>query len=204
MPLILALHAVPVLCAVLRLVTKKYIFSALTSLTCAALIILFGHLPSSPFLFAGLMASVVGDWFLAHTGGKPELYACGVGGFLVGHILFILHAAQRIHFSAAALVVTVVLAVVYGIYMVRRVLPGTPELLKLPLVLYALASLTGLCFAMMTGSILYIIGIAMLVFSDTMIAEDDFAGNHRVKGLVLPTYYLCHILITFSIFTLWA
>ena len=199
---ILWLFLLPLVCAVLRLATRRYVFSALTTLSCAALIVLSGQLPTSPFLFAGLLFSVAGDWFLAHTKGKSTLYACGVGGFLVGHLLFIAHAAQKMQFSAMALAITAVLAIGYGVYMVRRVLPGTPDLLKVPLALYALASLAGLCCAMMTGNPLYVAGIALLVFSDTMIAEDDFAGNHRAKFLILPTYYLCHLLITLSIFAL--
>ena len=44
--------------------------------------------------------------------------------------------------------------------------------------------------------ILYILGIAMLLFSDTMIAESDFVGNPKTGWLILPTYYLCHILVS--------
>lgn len=196
------LFIIPLLCAALRLITRKYVFSALTTLSCAGLIALSGLLPAAPFLFAGLLASVVGDWFLAHTQDKPELYACGVIGFLAGHLLFIVHAARHMRFSAAALAIALALTVGYGFYMARRILPRTPGLLKIPLSLYALVSLGSIACAMMTGNPLYIAGIALLVFSDTMIAENDFAGNHRAKYLILPTYYLCHLLITLSIFSL--
>ena len=50
----------------------------------------------------------------------------------------------------------------------------------------------------MTGSACYAVGIGLLLFSDTMIAENDFLGNHRVAALILPAYYLCHILVALS------
>ena len=50
----------------------------------------------------------------------------------------------------------------------------------------------------MTGDVIYACALALLLFSDTMIAEADFAGNPRADRLVLPTYYLCHILVALS------
>ena len=194
------LFSIPVVFAVLRIIRRKYAFSALTTLSCAALIVLGSRLSDCPALIAGLLVSAIGDYYLAHTGGRSEIYALGVSGFLIGHLLFIVHASSRMAFHPTALVIGALLAIVYSLYLWRRVLPGAPKLLQLPLVLYALASIAGLICAMMTENPLYIAGISSLVFSDTMIAENDFANNHRVKLLILPTYYLCHILITLSVF----
>ena len=45
----------------------------------------------------------------------------------------------------------------------------------------------------------YVLGIALILFSDTLIAITEFMGNDRWEFLILPTYYLAHIVITWSI-----
>lgn len=59
-------------------------------------------------------------------------------------------------------------------------------------------SVVGFTLSLMTGDLRYAAAIALLLFSDTMIAEADFAGNRRADILVLPTYYLCHIMVAAS------
>ena len=40
--------------------------------------------------------------------------------------------------------------------------------------------------------------IVCILFSDTMIAESQFAGQKWAYPLILPTYYLCHLLVAAS------
>ena len=47
--------------------------------------------------------------------------------------------------------------------------------------------------------ITYLSGIILILFSDTIIALREFVGYHSLDGLILPTYYLAHILIAYSI-----
>ena len=95
-------------------------------------------------------------------------------------------------------------AALYAVYLARRVLPGQPAAMKTALSGYALVSLAGLFFALsMNASCaaerwLYAAGIAAILFSDTMIAEAEFAGRSKAHRLILPTYYLCHILLAAS------
>lgn len=195
----MALCAVPVIFAGLRLAGRGYIFSALTTLSCAALIALVRPFPASyGWLIAGLLASALGHYWLSHTGGRDTVFAMGVGGFLVGHVFFVVAAAQDFRFRPAALVIGLILIACYAPYCALRVLPKTPEMLRIPVAAYALVSLVGFTFAMMTGKPLYILAIAFLLFSDTMIAEADFVRNAAAKPLILPTYYPCHILIALS------
>ena len=49
------------------------------------------------------------------------------------------------------------------------------------------------------SKIAFAVGIALLLFSDTIIGLREFVGYPSLGKLILPTYYLCHISITFSI-----
>lgn len=177
----------------LRMMTRKYIFSALTTLSCAAL-----AAPHSILLAAALAVSAIGDYFMCHRNGRDEVYRLGIAGFFLGHVLFIAFALSRARFSIPPLIIGVALAAFYALYLAKRILPKVPELLRLPSALYAIISVVGFTCALMTGDAVYIVGIFMLLFSDTMIAEHDFVGNQPAGILVLPTYYLCHILVTLS------
>ena len=68
MPYLLLL--IPAALAILRLTTRKYPFSALTTLACAALIAVYGRAPAIGLAAAALAVSAAGDWFLAHHRGR--------------------------------------------------------------------------------------------------------------------------------------
>lgn len=200
---------IPCIFALLRLFTKKYIFSALTTLACAAI-----ALPDAPVMAAALFVSFIGDYFMAHKGKNEVRYLLGIAGFFLGHVIFIAHAmlyilfaaheafildtASRTLFFQEGLITGAVLAIWFTPYLLLRVIRKVPKLLRIPVALYTFISIAGLAAAVMTGNWIYMLGIAMLLFSDTMIAESDFAGNRKVSRLILPTYYLCHVLVALS------
>ena len=195
----------PVAMALLRLSTGKYIFSALVSLSCAAVALLAGEGPGRAALMAaGLVVSTVGDYLLAHQQGKSARFIAGVAAFGVAHVIFMAYALCAFRFRAPALWFILALAALYAVYLKGRVLPGQPGAMKIALPCYALVSLAGLFCALCVSEatarqrLLYILGIACIVFSDTMIAEADFAHNKKAGKLILPTYYLCHILLAAS------
>lgn len=183
----------PIVFALFQLKTHKYIFSPLTTLSCALL-----ALTDAPVMAAALVVSCIGDYFLMHKGSKEWMYLLGIVGFSLGHILFIAHALTQVHFAKAGLFTGAVLAIWFTPYLLLRVIRKAPKLLQLPVVLYTIISVASLACAVMTGDILYILGIASLVFSDTMIAENDFVGNPKTGWIIMPTYYLCHILVALS------
>lgn len=45
----------------------------------------------------------------------------------------------------------------------------------------------------------YVFGITMDLFSDTIIAFKEFASFKQLSFLILPTYYLAQISVTFSL-----
>ena len=74
----IALILIPIAFALLRHFTKKYIFSALTTLSCAAI-----ALPYTPIMSAALFVSFIGDYFMAHKGKSEIKYLLGIAGFFL-------------------------------------------------------------------------------------------------------------------------
>ena len=184
---------IPAAFPILRLITRKYVFSPLTTLTCALL-----AAPKAPLIACALVVSAVGDWFMSHKEGSTRRYVLGIAGFFLGHALFIAHALSRARFRGWHFAVGALLLAAFLPYLARRIVPKLPREMKLPVALYALISVAGFTCALAAGSALYAVGIGLLLFSDTCIAEADFAGNRSVALLILPTYYLCHLLVALS------
>lgn len=192
-----------VLCGVLRFATGKYMFSAFTTLLCGCAAALSGGGGDRLLLAGGLFVSVVADWFLAHQSGRESYFLRGVAGFFVAHCLFGGYAAVRYSFGYPQLIAAAVLLAAYSGYLALRVMPGVPGLFRLPITAYMLVSILSLYLALSMNApvfekVLYAFGIASILFSDTMIAENEFVGLKAAAKLVLPTYYLCHWLIALS------
>lgn len=195
--------AAATLCALLKCALGNYILSACTTLLCALAAALSAAGAPRWVIAAGFLASVTGDWFLAHQrpGGNRFLY--GVIFFFIAHCLFSASAAMRFCFNVPALAVAAVLATGYGLYMYIRILPRVDAGLRLPLVMYMLVSIVSLWCAMsMTGRaqvrLVYTAGIAAIIFSDTMIAENVYMESGLAGRLVHPTYYFCHLMVALS------
>ena len=197
-----AAFAASLLCGVFRFTTGGYIYSALITALCGVSVLFTSGGINNRLLAAGLFVSVVADWFLNHQSGHSERFLYGVIGFFIAHCLFAGYAAVR-RFSLGAHIATAVLLIGFGIYMYMRVLPNVEAGLKIPIIAYVLVSILSLYTAFSMNAptaekILYIVGIAAIVFSDTMIAENIFVGVKQAGKLVHPTYYACHWLITLS------
>ena len=71
-------------------------------------------------------------------------------------------------------------------------------LIPLSVVLYMLISAASLGFSLAAPGAARTLGLLCIVLSDTLIAESDFAGNRAAGAWILPTYFLCHILLALS------
>ena len=193
----------PLAFCLLRFVTNQYIFSALITLACGAVVAIAGPGGSAWLVVLALGVSALGDWFMAHQTLGPNFFLYGVAGFAVAHALFIAFAARRFAFSLPALLLALALGAGYAFYLNARIFPHVEAPMRLALGGYALISLLGLFFALCRRvpspeRALYAVGIVCILFSDTMIAESQFAGQKWAYPLILPTYYLCHLLVAAS------
>ncbi len=195
---------VPVFSMLMGLRTKKYAWNCVLTLSCAAIVALTGRAGAMLPLILGLVVSVVGDYFMAFKAGRSAWYIAGISGFLIAHLCFMWYAAQSFVPEMRVLVAGGLLLAAFVWNLAKRVLPkvqGTP--MRAAVSVYAVISVISLVLAAGLGTgeferLLYAGGILMIAASDTMIAENDFVGNTEWGGYIMPTYYLCHILIAAS------
>lgn len=186
---------IPAAIMVLRFVTQKYVFSALVTLACLG-IALFTGAPMSGVIALGFAFSIVGDYLLAHQNGNPVRFVAGVGGFFLAHVGFLIYAAYEASLGILSVAAAIVLVLGYSVFLWKGIYPhakGMP--LRVALAMYMLISAAVLSVSLGSALTLFKVGIFMIVFSDTLIGLHTFMGIQRVQKWILPTYYLCHILI---------
>lgn len=204
-PLFLLL-LVPVLFAVLHAKTGKYPFSAAVTASCLAVALLAG---SSVWIVAAYALSIVGDWFMAHSGGRngDRMLLFGIVGFFLAHACFLTYgllSAIVPSFPAVRIVAALALVAGYAVFFLRTLRPAIGE----PFLRIAAAAYTGISLCVMTASlfsgapaasaVLFAAGIAFILFSDTLIALSRFLHRKGLGRWICPTYFVCHILIAAS------
>ncbi len=195
---------VPVFAMVMGLKTHRFGWNCVLTLSCAAIAALTKRGPMMIPMVVALCLSVIGDYFMAHKGARTAWYIAGIAGFLLAHAAFIWYAGQRFQGSPRIWIAGAALLVMLGLYLVKRVLPHvkvTP--MRVAVSLYALVSIVSVVAAAgMKGkpleALFYTLGIMLIAFSDTMIAENDFVRNKDAFVYIMPSYYLCHICVAAS------
>lgn len=147
-------------------------------------------------------ASIVGDLFLSFRAGRESFYLAGIGSFFVAHVGYLAFAWRngRLHRLALA-----ALLAGFGGWFALQLGPAIRSLpLRSAAFVYLLISCTTLAAAAglrlrWEAKATYVAGIALIVFSDTLIALNDFLKVKGVGFLILPTYYLAQILVTWSV-----
>jgi hypothetical protein len=140
---------------------------------------------------------------MSHVGRVPVRFIYGVCLFFVAHIGFLCFCLKNGRISVYLLLI------VLGAYLTLFFTALLPALLPKPVLLVAillyllisclsLTAAAGLRLSPFTRWI-FTFGIALLVFSDTLIALKDFAGYPQLRFLILPTYFLSHIFVTMSL-----
>lgn len=196
----------PAFFAVLALRTNDFRWKAAVTLSCLAMMALVAlgrGLPSLVWIIAAAFVfSILGDFFLSHKEHQPSYYLFGVLSFFVAHVGYLLFT--WLHGSPSLLLFVLLLAV-YGVYFALRLRPALEQgALAWAMFFYvvisclSLAAAAGLLFPGVARGWM-ILGIALILFSDTIIAEVDFVGNKGWGFLILPTYYAAHISILYAV-----
>ena len=146
--------------------------------------------------------SAVGDYFLSNKGGTEIYFVVGIGMYFIAHLGYLAYAWRngRIH-----RIVLGVLLVGYLIYYFVSLNPAISDpVLSGAVLLYLLISCLALAVAAgitlpAEQKWLYVFGIAMIVLSDTAISFNEFLDYRAFNWLILPTYYLAHLIVTLSL-----
>ena len=156
------------------------------------------------FLVVGFLLSIGGDFFMKSLKTNME-FVYGIALFLGAHLCFLAYALTKVDFSL--LVFVVVLAPFLVLYVVVF-LPTKRLQEHKPLAVAALVYLVVSCATLSVtfrwhgaslSQWLFTAAIASLVTSDTLIAFRELHKFKKANYFVMPLYYLCHILIAFSV-----
>ncbi|MFT3903271.1 MAG: lysoplasmalogenase [Niabella sp.] len=151
---------------------------------------------------AALFFSIIGDWFLGHRNGITARFIYGILFFFIGHVGFLWFSLRngKINLWVLSVALTGYLTLFF-----LMIYPNIEDNTLMAAVLgylliscFSLAAATGMRFHILPKS-LFIAGIGSIVFSDTIIAFSEFAGYKEFNFLIMPTYYLSHILMTLAL-----
>ncbi|MBL9139121.1 MAG: hypothetical protein JNK85_24855 [Verrucomicrobiales bacterium] len=172
-----------------------------------ALILVVGDAPirqhrDVAWVLLAFAASMIGDTFLSTRAGRESFYLAGIAAFFVAHAGYLGFALRngRIH--------RILLTLLLAGYLAWFVVQLGPAISSVALRYAALAYLLISCVAWSAAAGLrlppaakgaYVAGIGLIVFSDTLIALKDFLKVSDPSFLILPTYYLAQILITWAV-----
>lgn len=154
------------------------------------------------FIIAAFLFSIAGDWFLSNKGENFMMFSAGIGLYFLAHVGYLWFAMRngRVH-----KLFTIVIVAGFLVFFYLKLLPGIDDTVLLNAVLlYLLISCfsLGAAFGISLSPVArwsYFAGITLILFSDTIIALNEFASYSAMNILILPTYYAAHMSITFSL-----
>lgn len=195
---------IPIVSAFFAITDGSFLFRAGVSGSCAAIVLFlscYGNGRSKLWVVAALLVSAIADWFMMHSGHVQEYFLYGIGLFFIAHLGFIVFCLKngRINIWVFLIILTGYLA-----FFFITLLPAIEQpILLIAVLAYLLVSCVS--FAVAVGLKFppfarwcFTLGISFLIFSDTIIALNVFAG-FSINNLVLPTYFASHILMTLAL-----
>ena len=153
-------------------------------------------------IIAAFLFSIAGDWFLSHSNNDTIMFSKGIALFFFAHIGYLSFALLN---GKIKWLTTSILLVVFLLYFFVLLYPTFDDtVLMLASLIYLFISCLsfGASLGIKGDSVVkwtYVFGIFLVLFSDTIISLTDFLGYKSIVFLILPTYYLAHIVITFSL-----
>jgi len=205
--LIYLLLGLQVISALIALNTGDFLFKSGSAGIGALIILILSSrkrfaTPDLWMVIGAFLFSIVGDYFLSHRNGALMMFVYGILFFFVAHVGYLAYSLfnGKIHWLFTALLCTG-----YLIFFFTSLYENIED----PVLLWAaLAYLFVSCFSLgaawglsQTGWVKwgYVFGIVLILFSDTLIAFREFMEYQRWDFLILPTYYLAHIVITWAL-----
>jgi uncharacterized membrane protein YhhN len=198
---------IPVVFGLLALQTDFIVYKLAVPFTCSLIILWnfrknIGENRAVWFVVAALAFSMLGDYFLSNKRGNEMFFVYGIAAYWGAHLGYSLYAFKNGGLHKRALLL---LGLVFVPYYVVFLYPAIADpVLSGSVFFYLGISVVALALAFgMTKpfpqKIFYIIGIALIVVSDTFISFNEFLQFRTFNELILPTYYLAHLSITISL-----
>ncbi|HSV74050.1 MAG TPA: lysoplasmalogenase family protein [Chthonomonadales bacterium] len=161
----------------------------------------FRRAPSALLACGAFAASIVGDYYLSTRGGSDAHFVAGIAAFGVAHLFYIAYALAngRMHLPVLGIALAG-----FGAWFALDLAHAIEDrAIWVAALVYTVLSCVALGAAAGIRSVAWVkvpclVGIALIVFSDSLIALAEFAGDRTLSELILPTYYLAQIAITLS------
>ncbi len=178
---------VPLACAVILLWTLRHVLARRRDVF---------------FVVAALVFSAIGDYFLSNKGGSESYFIIGIGLYFVAHLGYLGFAWRNGRLHRLALGILLLGFVPYYLILLNPSI--SDPVLSGAVLLYLLISCLVLAVAFglrlpPTPKWLYVAGIALIVFSDTAISFNEFLDYRGLNWLILPTYYLAHLCVSYAL-----
>lgn len=153
-------------------------------------------------LILAFLFSIVGDWFLSNKHGDANMFVYGIAFFFLAHVGYLVYALLNGRINK---VFTLVFLAAFLLFFAFVLFPSIDNrILMFATLGYLIISCISLGVAVGINASkvekwTYVFGIFLILFSDTIIAFKEFVGYKELNFLILPTYYLAHILIISSL-----
>jgi len=207
-PWLVILVMAQVVSAIIATGTDIFIFKiGVAALGCIILLIAhFNQLMKVLDVWVVILAfvcSMIGDYYLSHMSGDNSMFIIGISLYLIAHVGYLIFSLLngKIRWKATILI-TLAFLIFYYYTLYPNILEKT---LAFTVLFYLIISCVSLGAAM--GILAapkiktpYIIGIALILFSDIIISFKEFMSYEALNILILPTYYLAQICITMALY----
>ncbi|XOV92920.1 MAG: lysoplasmalogenase [Bacteroidota bacterium] len=154
------------------------------------------------FVIGAFFFSILGDWFLSNMQGDPMKFSKGIALYLLAHCGYLVFALLNGKIKWGLTGGLLMAFLVYYFLILYPVF--NDQILMIATLIYLLVSV----FSLSTSAGIqadpivkwsYVFGIFLILFSDMIISFKEFLKYDSLNFLILPTYYLAHISITFSL-----
>lgn len=154
------------------------------------------------YIILAFLFSIIGDWFMSHKGGDAMMFSKGIAAFFVAHVGYLWFAIANGKINWKITSIVLLLFIIYFFWLLYPAIPD--QVLMIAALIYLLISCVtfGASFGIKGNAVFkwsYVFGVFLIVFSDTIISFTEFLGYGDLDFLILPTYYLAHISITFAL-----
>lgn len=193
--------------AVLAVAGYGFFFKAAVPGSCAIILVLLfrkqlREVPDIWFVIFAFLFSIAGDWFLSNKGDSFMMFSAGIGLYLLAHVGYLWFALRN---GKMHTMFTIVVLAGYLLFFFVKLYPALDDtVLLIAVLLYLLISCfsLGAAFGIKLSPAVkwsYFAGVFLVLFSDTIIALNEFTSYGALNFLILPTYYAAHMSITFAL-----
>ncbi len=204
---IYSLLILSVFSAILALTTSIFIYKSGSAAIGILIILVLSIKSVKPskdnwLIIGAFLFSIAGDWFLSNKLEDTSMFVKGIALFFFAHLCYLLFAIFN---GQIKWKFTIVFLIGFLLFFFLSLYPSiNDKVLMIAALVYLIVSCLsfGASLGIKGDSIFkwaYVFGIFLVLFSDTLISFTEFIGYKRFDFLILPTYYLAHISITFSL-----